>query len=197
MTSNELGQLALLTVRDPRSAARVILTRGADAQTGWLGLAFVAVLSVLIMWLVLALDPTAEAAFYGLASVGPLMAALLQALGILAGAAAVTWIGRLFKGEGQFPQALTLIVWLDFLTVLSSMAQLLLMLSLPLLGIVLGYVTIALFLRALVAFIAALHGFQRLWLVAVLSAVCFLALSFALAFLMILLGYTPPMPGAA
>lgn len=194
MTGQDLKLLVGETLRDPQSAARRILTIGLPPQAGWLGLALVSVLALLMLRVTLLafggdemLNPAGSAMRH------PVGGTLLQAVIVLMTAFVMAWAGRLFGGQGRFQDALFLVVWLQLVLVLVSVVQFVALLILPPVGGIVALLSIPLFLWLLVSFTAALHGFSNLLLVLLGLIGAFLATAILVAILLTLAGIDPQM----
>ncbi len=195
MTGQDLKLLVGETLRDPQAAARRILAIGLPAQAGWLGLALVSVLALLMLRVTLLafgggdemLNPAGSAMRH------PVGGALIQAGIVLLTAIVMAWAGRLFGGRGRFQDALFLVVWLQLVLVLVSVIQFTALLVLPPVGGIIALLSIPLFLWLLVSFTAALHGFSNLFLVLLGLIGAFLATAILLAILLTLAGIDPQM----
>lgn len=157
----EIVELLGQTVREPRAAARRILSMQLASGTVWKSFALVVVLSAVAGWLTLAVMP-AETAPMMPGQASPLSLAVVQGLSTLLLAGGVAFGGRIFGGRGAFAGALVLVVWLEFLLVCLQALQFFLMLVLPTLSTLVGFVAVGLFLWILTNFVAELHGFKSL-----------------------------------
>lgn len=194
MTGQDMRFLVSETLRDPQSAARRILVAGLPAQVGWLGLALVSVLALLMLRLTLLafggeemLNPAGSAMRH------PVWGTLFQAVIVLMTAIVMAWAGRLFGGRGRFQDALFLVVWLQMVLVLVSVVQFAALLILPPVGGIIALLSVPLFLWLLVSFTAALHGFSNLLLVLLGLIGAFLAAAILVAILLTLAGIDPHM----
>jgi len=176
------------TLADPQAAARSLIDLNPPVEGRWLGLALVAVLSAFmgqVGVLMLAADQTPLA-------VGAGASVVVQGVLLVITVFAVHGVGRMFGGTGEFPDALLLVAWLQFLMVGLQAVQLLSLLLIPPLAGMIGILSIALFLWVLTNFVAVLHGFTSLGKVFGMILVTFMAVAFAVAFLLALLGIQGP-----
>ncbi|HQY44019.1 MAG TPA: Yip1 family protein [Paracoccaceae bacterium] len=192
MTGRDVKALILETLRDPQAAARRIIAVDLPPQAGWLGLALVSVLALLMLRMTLMafggdemLNPA------GLAMRHPLWGAVFQAGFVLLTACGMAWAGRMFGGNGRFQDALFLVVWLQFILVLVSAVQFVALLILPPVGGIIALLSIPLFLWLLVSFTAALHGFSNLLLVLLGLIGAFFATAILVAILLTFAGIDP------
>jgi Yip1 domain len=152
--------LAQLTLQDPRRAAGVLLAQGVPQAARMMGLFFVAVVSAILASLqVAAMQGPADPLLTAMTA-SPLQAAVLQALILILSVILIHAIGRAFGGTGCFPDALLIMVWLQFLLLGAQLLQLAADLFAPALAGIIGILALATFLWLLTAFIAELHGFR-------------------------------------
>lgn len=183
--------LIRLTFADPKATARHLIAMNPPAQARWLGLALVAVLTVLTMRLTVLLLPTDEMSPVGMALRNPLSGFAIQVGSILLVAAAMTGAGRVFGGRGQFQDALLLMIWTEFLLAIIACVQLVLLMVAPFAGVVLAFLAVGLFAWLIVQFAAALHGFTNLWAVLAGIIATFFLLAVVTALALALLGVDP------
>lgn len=168
----ELVTLMRASVRKPAESVPAILSLGIPHEARWLGLAAVVVLSGLasaIMLLVYGAPPADASDTAWVTMTGsPIRMAVTQGIGILFVAGAVTHIGRIFGGKGQFIDALLLVVWVETVLLVIQYAQLALWLfvfpilpaSISLfLSMMTGLLSMVVLFWMLVGIIKGLHGF--------------------------------------
>lgn len=157
--------LAQLTLQDPRAATRSLLAEGVPLPARTAGLLLVAVLSAVLASLQLQLSPQALDPMSAFMLASPFRAAVVQWAFLALSVVLIHRVGRAFGGTGSFADALLIVVWLQCLTLVLQLAQLVLnILSLALAGI-LGLVGFVVFLWLMASFIAELHGFRSRGLV--------------------------------
>ena len=186
-----LLRMARDTVANPREGAETVLALGLPRQALWLAFALVIVLSMLlgdILYLLAGLPQGGP--LTGPMGASPVIMGALQAGFLYLMAHAITHIGRLFGGTGRFEEALALIIWLQFIFLCVQVVQLIALVALPPVAGLITILALGLFLWLLVNFIAALHGFTSLGMVAVMTIVSAFAVLFALSLLLTLLGIT-------
>jgi Yip1 domain len=163
--SDRMTQLAVLTLRDPRQATRVLLAEGVPMRARTAGLMLVAVISALLASLQLRLNPQDLDPFSAFMLASPFRAAVVQwgflALSVLL----ITRVGRAFGGTGSSPDALLIVVWLQCLTLVLQVLQLVATVVAPPLAGIIGLGGFALFLWLMTHFITELHGFRSRGLV--------------------------------
>lgn len=192
MTGQDVKFLLRETLRNPQVAARRIIALDLPPQVGWLGLALVAVLALIMLRLtLLAFGAGSDLNSAGALMRHPVWGVVAQAGFILLTAACMTFAGRPFGGRGRFPDALLLVVWLQFVLVLVGLVQFLTLLVLPPLGGLIALLSIPLFLWLLVNLAAALHGFVNPLLVLLGLIVTFFLTAIVVAVLLSLAGIDP------
>ncbi|WP_370252689.1 YIP1 family protein [Nioella sp.] len=152
-----LLKLARQSVSDPRGGARFMmglnLPRGILLQFYLLQLVLSA-MSKLVFFLLMPLpegiDAPTDAVMSFTAFEG--MVGLMIAFG-------AHRIGQLFGGKGTFDQALTLVIWAQFILLVLSVVQILVLLVLPPLSDIITMLALALFFWLMVNFVTELHGF--------------------------------------
>lgn len=182
MTLRDLAELMRDTLRDPRGSARIVMRLNLPVEARWLGLVLMAVGSALLTHLGMALTMPAGDMGSTILLPSPMATAVSQLAVLVLTAVFATVIGRWAGGQGRFPDALLLVVWLQAVLLAVQVVQMVLLLLLPPLGAILGYAAVALFFWLLTAFVAELHGFRSMGLtflgviLAVLGAAFVLAL---------------------
>jgi Yip1 domain len=179
--------LAQLTLQDPRQAARQLLAEGVPlpARTG--GLLLVAVVSALMASLQLGTSPQALDPLTAFMLASPFRAAVVQWLFLALSVLLIYRVGRAFGGRGSLPDALLIVVWLQLLTLVLQVLQLVATVVAPPLAGIIGLGGFALFLWLMTAFIAELHGFSSRGLVFLGMVLTALGAGLILGFALILI----------
>lgn len=159
MKFSELGDLCVLTLRNPESAVRYMRGLDLDQNTRWLVLLLAVSLSTLLAGLAGYLFPLPPGDPFSTLLSSPMSLAILQLGALSFSAAAITVIGRAFGGGGTFPDALLLIAWLELILVGLQAAQLVMMAIFPATGALMSIVALILSIYLTVALTKALHGF--------------------------------------
>jgi hypothetical protein len=175
------------TLQDPRAGARRVIALNLPMQARWLALGIMAIGSAIITHLSYRLLPPVEADAFSNLMQSPVETTGFQGLILLATAFGVYRIGRMRGGTGSFPDALIVMVWLQFLMICVQVVQLLVMVALPPMVGVVNVAGLALFLWLLTSFVAELHGFRSLGLVFGGIVISMLVLGFALAIVLMLM----------
>lgn len=183
MKFGDLGELAVLTLRNPDAAMAAL--RGLDLPMAarWMALFLVVVLSRMLGVLLLLLLPvTGNDPLAQLLS-DPMTMAGIEFFGMVLTAFFVTHIGRMFGGSGTFADALLAVAWIELMLVALMAVQVAMLVLLPgtvdLLGMVVGGLSIYL----TVTMTKALHGFSSL----IKVAMVYFGLSLALGLLVMTL----------
>lgn len=160
MNSSDLIALAREALTDPRRNGARIGSLSLPGNSLWESLLLVSVLSVLGLWLAALTGPSAAETTAMLPVPFALLA--LQLMAMLALALAVTLLGRMARGQGDFTGALRIVTWLQALLVVVQFVQVFLMLLLPPLA---GFLSLAAIVGAAwvaTGLVAGLHGFKSL-----------------------------------
>ena len=194
MNFDDLKTLAGLSLRDPDRAVAALLGLGVPMSARWMALVLTVTLSALLAWAGTALFPVETGSPVGALVAQPMTFAGMQMAGLVLAAALMAGVGRLFGGQGNFPDALLLVVWIEFLLLVVQAVQVVLMLVFPAVASILGLVAVGLFLWLAVRFARALHGFQSVALVALGMLGTMLVAGFILSFIAAAFGLIPEIP---
>ena len=150
------------TLVNPASAARYVMGLGLDAGQGLMALGLTAVCATLLTAMMQAFmgpidDPAMQEMFNR-----PFILAISQ-FGLMALGAFLMWrVGRVFGGNGSFAQSLALVAWLEVVLILLQVAEVVVLLVLPILALPVGFASVFAFFYLLTNFTAALNGFTSL-----------------------------------
>lgn len=183
---DRLLSLAQLTLQNPRLAARELLTEGVPMRARTGGLLLVAVVSALLASLQVGTRPQDLDPLSAFMLASPFRAAVVQWLFLALSVVLIHRVGRAFGGRGSFPDALLIVVWLQVLTLVLQVLQLVATFVAPPLAGVIGLGGFVLFLWLMTAFIAELHGFASRGLVFVGMVLSALGAGLVLGFVLIL-----------
>ena len=165
LTPAYFADLLAESVRRPRAAAARLIALNLPVPLLWQAGLAIAAGSAVLSWLANALFPVPVDTPWAALTASPLRMAAAQLAGMLLLAGAMSGLGQVFGGRGRFAQALALAVWIEAVLLAVQVAQLVLMLVFPLFASALGLAAFVLFLVLLTQFTAALHGFERIFLV--------------------------------
>ncbi|RDW13503.1 YIP1 family protein [Paracoccus thiocyanatus] len=159
MKAGDLGEMMVLTLRDPDRALDVL--RGLDLPMAarWMVLLLAVTLSTLLAGLSLLLFPIEVDNPVSRMLSEPLTLAGIQFGAMVMSALFVAQIGRLFGGQGDFPDALLAIGWVELMLVGLQAVQVVMMVVFPATATLLSMVAFGLFLYLAVTMTKALHGF--------------------------------------
>ncbi|MEZ5723495.1 MAG: YIP1 family protein, partial [Paracoccaceae bacterium] len=115
MTFDDLLGLARLTLRNPAQAVRVLQSLDLPMAVRWMGLIVIVSLSSILASLATRIFPVLTESSLNLPDLSPISRAGLQLGGMVLSAWLVAGIGRAFGGQGDFPDALLILVWLECL----------------------------------------------------------------------------------
>lgn len=194
MTSDEMKRLVRMTFTEPARAAQWLRALDLPMGARWMALVVVVSLSALLTWLASALFPVQVEMGVNSTVAQPLMLAGMQFVVLSLTAFLMAVIGRAFGGTGDFPDALLLVTWIEFILLLVQSVQVVLMLIFPIFASAMWLVAAALFVGLMVLFTKALHGFENTGKVALGMVLTFLAAGMVLAVVGTSLGILPPVP---
>lgn len=184
--------MAWISVRDPRRAARWVMSFDLPRTARWQALLLVVILSAIFAQLAVTLFLRAEAVVFGGLLLNPWTTSIIQMTILVIAVFAIYWIGHAVGGTGRFGDAILLVAWLQFCMICLQLAQTAAMLILPPLASMIGIAGFVLFFWLLTHFVAELHGFTSLGQVFVMIVVSLLALVFGLSLILTLIGITVP-----
>lgn len=165
MTFDDLLGLARLTLRNPAQAVRVLQSLDLPMAVRWMGLIVIVSLSSILASLATRIFPVLTESSLNLPDLSPISRAGLQLGGMVLSAWLVAGIGRAFGGQGDFPDALLILVWLECLMLAVQALQIVVMLLFPLFGSMLGIAALLAMVWLSVQMIKELHGFRNAALV--------------------------------
>ncbi|GGH24193.1 Yip1 domain-containing protein [Cribrihabitans marinus] len=187
MITADWRALAVLTVKDPAEAARRVLALNLPAEVCWLGLALAVVLDTLLYIVSNMALPPVESPFYGLIAT-PVGYGAVVGGGLVVTIIAIHRVGRVFGGEGGFGEILSLMVWLQLLSVVAQAAVFVLVLVVPLLAMILSFAATFLGIYIFLHFVDQAHRLGSLWRAAGVLVAAVLAISLAFMILLSLIG---------
>jgi hypothetical protein len=175
--------LARLSVEDPRTGARTLLSLGVPLPARTAGLLLMAVASALLMHLGFLLLPATDEPLARFMMQSPVRSAIIQWLILAVSVLLIYQIGRAWGGCGSLADTLLVVVWLQVIMLGVQLVQLLaLIVAAPIAGIV-NIAGLVLFFWLISGFIAELHGFASR--AKVLAGI--LVTSFAVALILVMI----------
>lgn len=193
MTFNHIGELAVLTLRDPQSGYRALQGLDLPRPARWMALALAVALSAVLAGLARWIFPVPVEGAVSRLIAQPWLLAVVQFIALSGSAWLMAWVGRMFGGKGQFDDALLVVGWIELLLVGLQAVQLVIMLVFPATAAILSILAFAMFLYLTVTLIKALHGFTNAFLVVLGMIGTLFVVGFALSFLALAVGITPEM----
>ena len=211
--SLSITELLSESLTDPLAATRRIIGLGLSTTTLWQTLFVAIIVTVLleqaVFWIsasgVVLPDPSnltpPEAQILEMTrfyAENPLFMVVLQ-LGIAAVAVgAITLIGRVMGGQGNFEDALAMIAWFQVILLLLQIAQTVVAGLFPPMGGLLALATLLIFFYLLTMFVAELHGFENTGMVFAMIIVSLVGLAALVAVVLAIFGVTflPELPNA-
>lgn len=183
---------ALLSVRDPRGAARWVMAFDMPRIARWQALLLVVVVSAILARLTVTFFAEPETVAMGGLLLNPATTAVIQMSVLVIAVFAIYWIGHAMGGKGGFGDTILLVAWLQFCMVCLQIAQTAALLILPPMASLIGVAGFVLFFWLLTSFVAELHGFASLAQVFLMIMVSLLALVFGMSVILTLIGITIP-----
>ncbi|WP_170570368.1 Yip1 family protein [Ruegeria atlantica] len=187
MNITMLGNLAVLTLFNPASAARELLAMRLGREALWLGFCLAVVLNGLVQFGFENLLPVPEG--LEVAPPEPIFISLIRS-GVLMmfSVTAFLVVGRLLGGSATFSEIMTLTIWLQFLQIIAMFITLVLAIAIPFVMVLFLFATAIVSLYVTLHFLNEAHKFGTLW-----KSVGVLLLS-ALVAVPIILALTPSTP---
>jgi hypothetical protein len=169
LSTQSLGNLTMLSLRNPALAARLVIGAGLRRDVLWSLLLLISIANATLVWLSNALTgPTAEQLAQMPIQLPAIIFSPLFAFVFLAGALVITvhvlhWLGAVIGGTGSLDNMLAVLVWLQSLRVMAQVVLLLLILALPSLAGLFGLAVAILSLWMLVHFVNEAAGLGSLF----------------------------------
>lgn len=160
MKFGEIGDFMVLTLREPGRAVEVMRGMDLPMPARWMVMVLAVCLSTLLAGVARYLFPVPPDDPLSQLLSSPATLAIVQFVALVVSAAAIAVIGRAFGGQGNFPDALLLIAWVELILVGLQAVQLVLMLVFPASGPLMSVVAFALSIYLTIALTKAMHGFQ-------------------------------------
>lgn len=194
MNFSNLGDLVVLSVRDPATAFRILQGLRLPLPVRWMVMVLAATLAALLVAVIFHLFPADGGELVTAITMQPISYAGMQLMGMVIMTAAITFIGRLFGGTGTFPDAMLIIGWVEMLMVVSSALQIVLALVFPAAAQFVVTLSIGLALYLLVTMTKALHGFASMGKVILGFIGSMFGMAILLTIVLTALGVTPEVP---
>ncbi|MGZ9809656.1 Yip1 family protein [Pseudoroseicyclus sp. H15] len=157
--SNPFLRLIAESFRDPSSAARELLDMRLSRAVLWPGIILIAVVTALLAGLptlgTIQLAP-------GMVALQPFGFAIIAAIGLVAFVVVLDFGGRALGGQGDFTGAMTVVLWIQVLSTVLGLAQLLLAVIFPPILVVTAFAVLILEVWISVHFVNELHRFGSL-----------------------------------
>ncbi len=191
MNSGNLGDLMVLTLREPALALRALRGLALPMSARWMALVLAVALSTLLASLSLMLFPIEGDSPISRLLSQPVVLAAVQFAAMLVSALMMAQVGRLFGGRGDFADALLIVAWVELLLVGLQAVQVVVMLLLPSMASMLSMLAFGLFLYLAVTMTKALHGFTSTGKVVLGFVGSLFVLGFVLSLLAAAFGIVP------
>lgn len=190
-TINGLLKLALATPKEPKQSLRTLINQNLSLSETVQAAIFITVVGMFLPMVSNLIDPIETQSPFGPMLSHPLQMFAMQLFITFAAAALVMGLGRLNRGYGDFKDALTAVVWLQFILLGIQILQFLLAFMFPTLSILVFMASLLLMLYLSVHFIMEIHGFTNPIAVTFGVMAAFFGLAFILSIILTLLGFTP------
>ncbi len=179
-------ELAIISLRDPASAARTLMNMGFQTGMLWNALVLVAVGNTLLYSLsgVLMPSPTPLPDVFSM----PLIYFAIVAGGLALTALSIHWVGGVMAGKASLADILVLIVWLQFLRLVVQVAVLVGMFVMPLVSALLIFAAALMGVYLLVHFVDQAHRFKSTGKAAVVLILSLVAIVVGLSLVLTLVG---------
>jgi len=189
--AGSLFKLALESLLEPKRCLRIVLDIVITMPELLQITVLVAAISTLMSIAFLYIEPAEVQAVLTIISLNPFPLFLIQIAVFIITAAIITFVGHLFHGVATFKEALTALIWMQFVMIGVSFIQLILILFIPALNSITAMITLLIFIHLTVSFVMEIHGFTNIF--AVISGIIatFFGVAFVMAIILILLGFTP------
>ncbi len=178
--------LALLTVRDPKAAAQIVLAWNVPREALWTAIALISVIVTILSTLSNMIIPVPPP-LNGIVG-NPFMYCAIAAGGFIATVYAIYWTGRMLGGEGRVEDLMILLLWLQALRAVAQVAVLIGLILAPVLA---SFLVLFIGVATLWVFVHFINAALRLNSVMRAVAVLFLgavALMAVLTFLLSMIG---------
>ncbi len=189
--ADSLLGLAVGSLREPRKCLRIVLDIVITMPELLQAAALVVSLSMILPLVALIMQPSdVQDAMMGF-SINPFFAVLIQMVILIGAAAMIVGIGRIFNGYGTFKEALTAMVWLQFILIGIQFLQFSLGLLSPQLSAVIFILSMVVLIYLVVNFIMEIHGFTNTGAVIFGVVGSFFGIVLMIAMLLVAIGITP------
>ena len=127
-----LPELFILTLRDPREAADIVLSWNLSKEATWTAIALVSVIVTILSTLsnLIVPVPAPLSAIVG----NPFMYFVIAAGGFVGTVLAIYWTGRMLGGRGRLDDLMVLLLWLQAMRAAAQAGVLVLLLIAPVLA---------------------------------------------------------------
>lgn len=156
---DQIVSLGRLSVQDPRAGARALLSLDVPLPARTAGLLLMAVASAVLMHLGFLLLPPTDDPMSQFVAASPIRSAVIQWLILVISVLLIYQVGRAWGGQGNLPDTLLIVVWLQVIMLGVQVVQLLALILVPPLAGIVNIGGLILFFWLLSSFVAELHGF--------------------------------------
>lgn len=195
MSKSEFWSLFRLTLTNPREAGKRVIAKDFPQQGLWIALALVSVLlslmvSGLTQLMPLPADTQGDLMKLSPAYHSPLIFALFQWGQSVITVFVLHWVGLIFRGKGRMTEMLTVMIWLQVVSLILAAILFLISLIAPPLGAFLLLLAVFWGLWATISLIDAAHRFDNMFMALLVFGASVVALAIGISVLLGLVGLT-------
>lgn len=160
MSQIHLRDLAVMTIKDPANAARIVMATRFPREALWTALALAAVLNTLMFSLSDLISP-APSPFPTVFQV-PVFYLAVIGFGLVASVYALSWIGRIMGGQGGLDDIMSLLIWLQAMRIAVQAVAIVLSVTIPVLAVLLSLAASLMGVYITLHFVNEAHRFGSL-----------------------------------
>lgn len=188
MNKQEFVDLIVLSLRNPRAAAKQIIDMNLPMPVLWNCALLVVILSVLLTFATITSAP--ESSLVLQMGGTPMGFTILSAGSMVMLIFGLYWTGRMLGGKGDLHSFIALVVWIQFLWLLAQLVQTFLVLLSPPLAALLGFASLGYGLWILIQFINEAHKLNNALIGAATLVLAALGVTLGLSILLGIIGVT-------
>lgn len=188
MNRDDFVELVMLSLRNPRVAARQIIDMNLPMAALWNAALLVVILSVLLTFATISSSP--EGSIVLQIGASPMGFTILSAGSMVMLVFGLYWTGRMLGGKGELQSFIALVVWVQFLWLLAQLVQTVLVILSPPLAALFGFASLMFGLWILVQFINEAHKLDNALIGVATLVLAALGVTLGLSILLGLIGVT-------
>ena len=160
MNQIQLRDLAVMTIKNPANAARIVMATRFPREALWTTLALAAVLNTLMFCLSDLISP-APSPFPAIFQV-PVFYLAVIGFGLVASVYALLWIGGIMGGQGNLDEIMSLLIWLQAMRIAVQAVVIVLSVTIPVLAVLLSLAASLMGVYITLHFVNEAHRFGSL-----------------------------------